>query len=213
VQPRRFRAARAVVGRAVTLLRPGTDLIVPVLDAEPLVGAWLGTPEVDFGGVPLHVTVMYPFLPARSVGQAEEQWVAELAAGIAPFDFALTHVDTFPGVYYLAPEPAAPFVAITEAIQRRWPSCQPYGGVYDSVTPHVTVAFGDEPPADLADLERALPIITRASELWLLDLTSRGARTRRRFPLGSLLSDPRNPLPLLSRGCRILNCRFGGICA
>lgn len=190
-QARRFRAtASAVVGRAAALLRPGTDLIVPVLDAEPAVGAWLGTPEFDFGSVPLHVTVMYPFLPARSVRQTEEQWIAELAAGIVPFDFALTHLDTFPGVHYLAPEPAAPFVAITEAIQRRWPSCQPYGGVYDSVIPHVTVAFGDEPPADPADLERGLPIVTRASELWLLDQTPRGWRTRRRFPLGSPLSDP-----------------------
>lgn len=187
---RRFRATTsAVVGRAVALVRPGTDLIVPVLDAEPVVGTWLGTPEFDFGNVPLHVTVMYPFLPARSVRQAEEQLIAELAAGIVPFDFALTHLDTFPGVHYLAPEPAAPFVAITEAIQRRWPSCQPYGGVYNSVIPHLTVAFGDDPPSDPADLERALPIVTRASELWLLDQTPRGWRTRRRFPLGSPRSE------------------------
>jgi 2'-5' RNA ligase superfamily len=190
-RPRRFRAtARAVVGRVATRIRPGTDLIVPVLDAEPLVGAWLGSPEVDFGGVPLHVTVMYPFLPARSIRQPEEQWLAELAAGIAPFDFALAHLDTFPGVYYLAPQPAAPFVAITEAVQRRWPSCQPYGGVYDSVIPHMTVHLGDDPPAHLADLERVLPIVTRASELWLLGQTPRGWHTWRRFPLGSPLSDP-----------------------
>ncbi len=195
-RPQRFRAtASAVVGRAVTRLRPGTDLIVPVLDAEPTVGAWLGSPGVDFGGVPLHVTVMYPFLPARSVRQAEEQWLAELAAGIGPFDFALTHLDTFPGVHYLAPEPAAPFVAITEAIQRRWPSCQPYGGVYDSVIPHVTVAFGDDPPADPADLERVLPIVTRASELWLLDETPGAWRTWRRFPLGSRVATHGKPQP------------------
>jgi hypothetical protein len=42
----------------------------------------------------------------------------------------------------------------------------------------VTVAFGDDPPADL---ERVLPIVTRASERWLLDQTPRGWRTRRRF--------------------------------
>jgi hypothetical protein len=186
VRRRGFRAtADAVRSRAVTRLRPITDLIVPVLDAEPVVGAWLGTPKVHFGGVPLHVTVMYPFLPARSIRQADARCLAEVAAGIAPFDFALTRLDTFPGVYYLAPEPAEPFVAITEAIRRRWPSCQPYGGVYDSVIPHMTVALGDDPPADPAELERVLPIVTRASELWLLGQTPGGWRTWRRFPFGS----------------------------
>jgi hypothetical protein len=184
-------AAGSVAGRAVALLRPETVLVVPVLDAEPAVGAWLGTSQVSFDGVPLHVSVMVPFLPARSVRPAVEQRIAELAAEVTPFDFALTHVGTFPGVYYLAPEPAAPFIAITDAIQRRWPSCQPYRGVYDAVIPHMTVAFGD-PPGDLAELERALPIVTRASELWLVDQTQRGWRTRRRFPLGSPSVDRRH---------------------
>ena len=186
ILPRQVRAAaRSVAGRAAALLRPGSDLIVPVLDAEPPVRAWLGTPDAVFGDVPLHVTVMYPFLPARSVRLAEEQWIAEFAAGIAPFEFALTHLGAFPGVHYLAPEPAAPFVTMTKAIERRWPSCQPYGGAYDAVIPHVTIAFGDAMPADPARLERALPIVTRATELWLVDQTPRGWRTRRRFPFGA----------------------------
>lgn len=174
---------KGVARRARTLLRPGTDLIVPVLEAEPTVGKWLGRSNVDSGGVPLHVTVMYPFLPARSIRRTEEQRIAELAADIAPFDFALTHLNSFPGVYYLAPEPSAPFVAITEEVQRRWPSCRPYGGIYESVIPHVSVAFGDDPPAGTSDLKRALPIVTRASELWLLDQRPQGWRIRQRFPL------------------------------
>jgi 2'-5' RNA ligase len=127
---------------------------------------------------------MYPFLPARSVRQPEAERLAELTASIAPFDFALTRLDTFPGVYYLAPEPATPFVAITKAIQKRWPSCQPYGGAYLSVVPHMTVSFGDGPPAEPAELERLLPIVTRATELWLLCQTPNGWRNWRRFPLG-----------------------------
>ena len=192
---RGFRAtASAALTRAGTRLRPGTDLIVPVLDAEPVVGSWLGAPKVDFGGVPLHVTVMYPFLPARSIGQPETRCLAEITAGIAPFDFALTHLDAFPGVHYLAPEPADGFIAITEAIRRRWPSCQPYGGAYDSVVPHMTVAFGDAVPGDPAELERLLPIVTRASELWLLRQAPGGMRTWRRFPFGGYRP------PIASRG-------------
>jgi hypothetical protein len=180
-------AAGTAVNRAQRRFRPKTILVVPVLDAEPAVGTWLGTPKVEFAGVPLHVTIMAPFLPTRSVKPPEEQRIADLAADTAPFDFALTHHNTFPGVHYLAPEPAAPFVALTEAIQRLWPACRPYGGAYDSVIPHMTVAFGD-PPADPVDLERALPIVTSANELWLLDQTPHGWRTRRTFPLGRVAS-------------------------
>ena len=176
--------AAGAIGRAAAWIRPATALIVPVLDAEPAVSAWLGQDRVDFGGAPLHVTVMYPFLPGRSVGAEEEESIAGLARGIKPFGFRLARLGQFPGVQYLAPEPAAPFVAITEQIQRRWPSCKPYGGSYDSVIPHMTVAFGDQPPADLAALEHALPITTNADEIWLLEQTVRGWRTRRRFPLG-----------------------------
>jgi hypothetical protein len=53
----------------------------------------------------------------------------------------------------------------------------------------MSVAYSDNPPADLADLERALPIVTRATELWLLEQTPRGWLTRRRFPFGGPLSD------------------------
>lgn len=190
--------AAGAVGRAAVWARPASALIVPVLDAEPVVAAWLRRDRVDFDGAPLHVTVMFPFLPARSVSAAEEESVAELARGIRPFQFALARLGRFPGVLYLAPEPAAPFVGITEQIQLRWPSCRPYGGAYDSVIPHMTVAFGDALPGDPGDpgaLERVLPITTQADELWLLEQTPRGWRTRRRFPLGQGLADAYPPWP------------------
>lgn len=176
--------ARGPAGRAAALARPASALIVPVLDAEPVVAAWLGQDRVDFDGAPLHVTVMYPFLPARSVGAAEEADVAELARDIQPFPFRLARLGGFPGVTYLAPEPAESFVSITERIHRRWPSCLPYRGAYETVIPHVTVAFAEPPPADPAELAEHLPIKSTAAELWLLRQTVRGWRTRRRFPLG-----------------------------
>src|SRR5262249_17186862 len=72
-----------------------------------------GIPKADLAGVRLQVSTMYPFMPARSVKQAEEQPIAGLATDIAPFDFTLTHLDTFPGVHYLPREPVALLVAIT----------------------------------------------------------------------------------------------------
>jgi len=175
--------ARALAGRVAGRRRPATCLIVPVLDAEPVVASWLGQQRVDFDGAPLHVTVMYPFLSAR-VAAAAEPAIADLASGIEPFDFVLARSGQFPGVQYLAPEPAASFVAITELIQRRWPSCRPYSGAFDTVTPHMTVAFADDPPVPPEVQRRDLPIRTRAAELWLLEQTPQGWRTRFRFPLG-----------------------------
>src|SRR5580693_700259 len=55
-RPQQLRATvGAVVGRTMARLRPESVLIVPVHDAEPAVGAWLGTTKVDFYGVPLHI--------------------------------------------------------------------------------------------------------------------------------------------------------------
>lgn len=173
------------MARLTAWIRPASLLIVPVLEAEPAVAAWLGRERVEFDGVPLHVTVMYPFLPARSVDPGQERAVAELARGIDSFPFTLARMGRFPGVHYLAPEPAGSFVAVTELIHRRWPACRPYGGVYETVVPHVTIALGDAPPADPAALERELPISGTAAELWLLDQTSRGWVTRRRFRFGT----------------------------
>jgi hypothetical protein len=173
-----------MVGRASVWARPASILIVPVLAAEPVVAAWLGQERVTFDGAPLHVTVMFPFLPARSLDAAEEAGIAELARETEPFCFALGRLGQFPGVQYLAPEPAAAFIAVTERIQRRWPACRPYDGVYSSVIPHMTIALAERPPADPGVLERELPIRARADELWLLEQTVHGWRTRRRFPLG-----------------------------
>jgi 2'-5' RNA ligase len=180
--------AAGAMGRASVWARPASILIVPVLAAEPVVAAWLGQERVTFDGAPLHVTVMFPFLPARSLDDTEEEGIAELARETEPFCFALARLGQFPGVQYLAPEPAASFIAVTDRIQRRWPACRPYDGRYSSVIPHMTIALAEQPPADPAVLERELPIRIRADEFWLLEQTVHGWRTRRRFPLGRPLA-------------------------
>ena len=49
---------------------------------------------------------------------------------------------SFPdGVLYLAPEPAEPFGALTEAFAAAWPEYPPYGGSFTDVVPHLTVAM------------------------------------------------------------------------
>ena len=38
------------------------------------------------------------------------------------------------------PEPAEPFVELTEALVQNFPEYPPYGGAFSTVTPHLTVA-------------------------------------------------------------------------
>src|SRR5205807_1571117 len=93
--------------------------------------------------------------------------IADIAARFPPFTFQLARVGRFPGVLYLAPEPAHPFVTLIEAVLRRWPQHPPYGGRYATVVPHVTVFDGPEPPGLVAALQDALPLDCKAEELHL----------------------------------------------
>jgi hypothetical protein len=132
----------------------------------PVEGLGLDPPADN--GLPPHVTVLFPFVAAREAG-AGLQPELEAAIGAFPaFDFALTATGRFPGVLYLAPEPAAPFVALTEACAQRWPDHPPYGGAYAEVIPHLTLAEGAEPPGLADRVERRLPLRARAEELWLM---------------------------------------------
>jgi 2'-5' RNA ligase len=100
--------------------------------------------------LPPHVTVLIP-CPGD---------VAAITQVLAPFDrFDVTfpRLDRFPGTLWLAPEPAEPFVVMTEAMVARFPDWRPYGGVFKSVIPHLTVA--QERLDDVAELlEPLLPL-------------------------------------------------------
>jgi 2'-5' RNA ligase superfamily len=150
-----------------------TALLVPVAAAEPLVRKHrMALDPVAPLGVPAHITVLYPFLPPDRVDQPVCDAIAEVLAGFAGFDFALTSVRQFPeGVLYLAPEPAEPFAAITNALTARWPDHPPYGGTYADLVPHLSVAtVNGTPAANLAaELDGGLPLRTRADAVWLME--------------------------------------------
>lgn len=73
---------------------------------------------------------------------------AAALAGFAAFDFRLSTVARFPGTVYLRPQPAAPFIALTEALVRAFPGLAPYGGAHAAIVPRLTVGRGDESTAD-----------------------------------------------------------------
>jgi 2'-5' RNA ligase superfamily len=109
--------------------------------------------------LPPHVTVMVP-CPGD---------VAAFDEALAPFesfDVTFTRLERFPEIIWLAPEPAEPFVAMTEAMVDRFPDHPPYGGVHDRIVPHLTVSQArlDETQAVVEPL---LPLHARADTVVL----------------------------------------------
>jgi 2'-5' RNA ligase len=154
-------------------------LVVLVPEAEILAGAMRARHDpVAAHGMPAHVTVLYPFVPPPLAGD-DRAALGALASSMPAFDFALTAVRRFPGVLWLAPEPAAPFVELTRRAVARWPQHPPYAGAHDGLVPHLTVAHGAG--ALFADLEQSLsaglPIRGRARSLSLAERDACGRWT------------------------------------
>jgi 2'-5' RNA ligase len=152
---------------------PLSALIVPVPEAEPLVGGLRA--EMDPAaalGVPAHVTVMFPFVPPADIDDEVLAAVREVVAAVPAFEARFPRVEWFDeDVVWLAPEPAAPFVALAEGIRVRF-GLEPYGGAHGSeVTPHLTVGHGAPLPrlrTAEAELEAGLPVPARVGSARLM---------------------------------------------
>lgn len=165
-------------------------LILPVPEAEALVGEYrLRHDRSAALGVPAHITINYPFVPFVERPAAALSILRPLLAAQPGFEYALSAICTFPGFLYLAPDPAAPFRALIEAVAAAFPDSPPYGGRFVEIIPHLTVAEADE--ADLPSLQdrfsahaaARLPLAARAKEIWLMDNRETRWTARAVFPL------------------------------
>ena len=152
---------------------PHSVLLIPVPELEPV--------------VPLaHVTVLGPFAPA---GEISEGLVSELRAffgDVTPFAFSLARLARFPaGTVYLSPEPPDPFRNLTHELCRRFPEYPPYGGAFDDVVPHLSVAHDEELDAVRLKLGPRLPVRVLAREAALVWFEGDEARTLETFPFGT----------------------------
>jgi 2'-5' RNA ligase superfamily protein len=111
--------------------------------------------------LPPHVTVLYP-------APGDVAALTEVLAPFRPFDVLFPRLDRFPGILWLAPEPAERFVALTEAVVARFPTHPPYGGRYTSIIPHLTVAAASlDETAEL--VEPLLPIHSHVESVVLYE--------------------------------------------
>jgi 2'-5' RNA ligase len=79
-------------------------------------------------GVPAHITVLYPFVPPERINDSVVRKLRDMLSSFAAFEFRLVRIGRFPIALYLAPEPAQPFIGLTETVVREFPEYLPYGG-------------------------------------------------------------------------------------
>ena len=151
-------------------------IIVPVLNAEPIVGKWGKKYDpVALHGIPAHVTLLYPFLDPQYITSDILAKLGDVFFKVHKFSFTLTRIDTFPGVVYLEPTPKENFVQITQDLVKTFPANPAYGGKYPEIHPHLTLAqiqnIGetDKVEAEIAtDILGKLPLTAVAEEAWLM---------------------------------------------
>lgn len=148
-------------------------LIVIVPEAAPVVDSWRERTSAakPSRGVPAHITILFPFVPPANIDDTLIARLGALFAGFGGFTFDLPSAGRFPGVLFLAPHPAAPFVTLTEMVHVAFPGYPPYEGAFDTVIPHLSAAEGDADTLDRAeaDVVSRLPIRARATEVVLLE--------------------------------------------
>jgi len=172
---------------------PGTEtaLIVEVPAAEPAVGRYRAELDANASlGIPAHITILAPFLPAARLGDAERDRLVRVFAAVSPFDFRLDRTGWFgTTTLWLGPADPAPFRELTDRVFAEFPDFPPFGGQFTDVVPHLTIGLG-RPADELLRAEQqiipALPVTARASAVTLMAESSPGGRweTLASFPLG-----------------------------
>jgi 2'-5' RNA ligase len=166
---------------------PRSALIVAVPEVEPLVHEWRLRYDNARLGVPAHITLLFPFVPAERLNGKLLQELRELFARQPAISFSLTRLVEFPDqTIWLEPEPSEPFRRLTELIFERYPEHPPYDGIREEVIPHLTITSGEASLRDELDaaLTPHLPVHAETSEVVLLEeQPDEHWRTRERFPL------------------------------
>ena len=152
-------------------------LAVLVPEADALVGPFRDRYDPSASqGMLAHITINYPFQPNKTDRESPFEELAGLFSGFPSTRFSLTELRQFRDWLYLAVEPDRPFRELAEAVAEQYPESPPYGGGFDEVFPHVTLAENST-GAEFEEIETEfaaasagrLPIEGLATEVWLMD--------------------------------------------
>jgi 2'-5' RNA ligase len=150
-------------------------------------------PERIPEGIPLSLTLLYPFAVSDEVDQYREP-LRSFFASYQPFDFDLARLAQWEesGAVYAAPEPEQPLRDLMRALWRLFPQFPPYGEVGGDPPPHASLTYsgGDDRKATLDRVERRLaellPARFHISEVTLMEeVAPDRMRPRETFRLGA----------------------------
>ena len=167
-------------------------IVVPITLPDALEAIRLDHVDNARLGVPAHVTLLFPFAPSASINETALDRARAAVSGTPAFEVEFREVTSFDpspakeGVAWLAPQPAEPFIAMTEALVAAFPGYLPYEGLHDNVIPHLTLAnVGVDLPVLIAATRPELPIRRRvdAAAVLVEDETGRW-RVAERLGLG-----------------------------
>lgn len=179
-------------------------LVVLVPEAEAAVKSFrdLYDPSAA-AGCPAHITLLYPFKAPLEIDSSVVAALRGCFARISPFQFSLSMTRRFPGVLYLAPEPAEPFRQMTLSVWHAYPETPPYAGRHPDIVPHLCVAqLADEERLDRVSRRFAnksddlLPIQAKATAVALIDNRAGRWRSSASFQLGTECPPPSEHIPL-----------------
>ena len=167
-----------------------TAIVVPFHDVPAVVTAHRRALTSDGADrMPAHVTLIYPFVDDADLADDEFRRLHGVLAAFAPFDVTFATFARFDGQppgLYLEPEPAGPFLAMIAALAEEFPAFPPFGGVHETVIPHLTLGYTEDAKtlrAVEADVGRHLPVRARVDEVAVMEHGADGWRPREHIAL------------------------------
>lgn len=150
-------------------------------------------PERIVEGIPLSLTLLYPFASPSEVEEHRET-LRSFFAEYAPFDLELAGLAQWEesGAVYAVPEPEEPLRGMMRALWRLFPQFPPYGEPGSDPPPHASLTYtgGDDRAATRARVEKRLegllPARFQISEIALMEEAEPDRwRLRETFRLGA----------------------------
>jgi 2'-5' RNA ligase len=123
-------------------------------------------------GVPAHVTVLFPFMPATEIGDDVLVRLTALFQTLPAFEHTFAGTSWFGDeVLWLAPEADGVFRSLTRLVWEAFPAYPPYEAQFADVVPHLTIA--DHGPLEAMQaaertVQRHLPISTTTRAVTLI---------------------------------------------